>query len=280
MPTGGAFDALTMSPDQQIGTPPWSRWDLHARLEEFAYLYDKRPLRDNPGGMSAVHMFLFWFVLQYLHPRVVIESGVWRGLGTWFIEQACPDCEIWCIDPNPRFLCYRSKRAKYLTEDISRHDWSLCPKDSTLVFFDDHMNALDRMRLCVGLGFQHLVFEDNYPVGVGDCYSLKQALACAGHQPERRLAVSVRRLLGSARDKSIPPNNEDAAYIRQHSEVVTELPPVFKLAVTRWGMPWDERFPTPEPLLAVPTHPWQELYLDGAAGYTWLCYVRLRTGKL
>jgi len=269
-----------MSPDQQIGTPPWSRSDLHARLEDFAYLYESRPLKDNPGGMSAVHMFLFWFVLQYLHPRTVIESGVWRGLGTWFIEQACPDGEIWCIDPNPRFLRYRSKRATYLTEDISRHDWSLCPKDSTLVFFDDHVNALERMRLCVALGFRHLVFEDNYPVGVGDCYSLKQALACAGHQPDRGLAVNIRRLLGGARDKSIPPNNEDAAYIRQHSEVVTELPPVFKLALTRWGTPWDERFPTPEPLLTAPTHPWQELYLDGAAGYTWLCYVRLRTGKL
>jgi len=224
-----------MSPDQQIGTPPWSRWDLHARLEDFASLCERRPLKDNRGGMSAVHPYLFWFVLQYLQPRMVIESGVWRGLGTWFIEQACPDGEIWCIDPNPRFLRYRSTRARYLTEDISRHDWSACPKDSTVVFFDDHVNALERIRLCVDLGFRHLIFEDNYPVGVGDCYSLKQALACAGHQPSRGFVDSLRRLLGGSRDKTILANTEDAAYIREHSEVVTEMPPVFSRGGARDG---------------------------------------------
>ena len=33
---------------------------------------------------------------------------------------------------------------------------------------------------------------------------------------------------------------EDVAYIREHSDVLTELPPVFKLPVTRWATPWDE----------------------------------------
>jgi hypothetical protein len=128
-------------------------------------------------------MFLFWFLLQYLNPRVVIESGVWQGLGTWFIEQACPDATIWCIDPKPKFRRYSSSRAHYLTEDIARHNWSECPRESTVVFFDDHQNAFERFRLCVNLGFQHLVFEENYPPGVGDCYSLKKALACAGIGP-------------------------------------------------------------------------------------------------
>jgi hypothetical protein len=226
--------------------------------------------------MSAVHMFLFWFVLQHLKPRAVIESGVWRGLGTWFIEQACPDAAIWCIDPNLKFLRYHSNRATYLTEDISRHDWSECPADATVVFFDDHVNALERVRLCLGLGFRHLMFEDNYPAGVGDCYSLKQALAGAGHKPARGLVVGLRRLLGGVRDQVVPANSADAAYIHEHSEVVTELPPVFKLPLTRWGTPWDERYPTAEPLLTRVAQPWQQLYLDDAGGYTWLCYVRLK----
>jgi hypothetical protein len=266
-----------MSTDHRIGDPPWTREELLARLEQFATLYERRPFGNNQGGMSSVHMFLFWFVLQHLNPRVVIESGVWRGLGTWFIEQACPHADIWCIDPNLEALRYRSTRAQYLSEDISRHDWSACPKDSTVVFFDDHVNALDRMRLCVDLGFRHLIFEDNYPVGVGDCYSLKQALACAGHRPARGPMVRLRRLLGRVGDTAIPANSVDAAYIREHSEVLTEMPPVFTRRLTRWGTPWDEHYGTPEPLLSAVAHPWQQIYFDEAGGYTWLCYVRLKS---
>ena len=261
----------------QIGTPPWTRQELLSRLEDFARLYDKRPLKNNQGGMSSVHMFLFWFVLQYLNPRAVIESGVWRGLGTWFIEQACPDAAIWCIDPNPKFRRYSSNRARYLTEDIARHKWSECPRDSTVVFFDDHTNAFERFRLCVNLGFRHLMFEDNYPAGVGDCYSLKKALACAGHRPDRSFLVSVKRVLSGINDKSVPANSEDGVYIRECSEVLTEMPPVFKLARTRWGTPWDSRYPTPDPLLTAMAHPWQGVFLEDADDYTWLCYVRLKS---
>jgi hypothetical protein len=146
-----------------------------------------------------------------------------------------------------------------------------------VVFFDDHVNALERLRLCVNLGFRYLMFEDNYPVGVGDCYSLKQALAAAGHQPRRGFMVSVRRLLGGVSDRPIPANSEDVAYIREHSEVLTELPPVFKLPVTRWATPWDERYPTPEPLMTVVAQPWQELYRNEAHDYTWMCYVRVKS---
>ena len=55
------------------------------------------------------------------------------------------------------------------------------------------------------------------------------------------------------------------------------MPPVFKLARTRWGTPWDSRYPTPDPLLTAMAHPWQEIFLDDADDYTWLCYVRLKS---
>ena len=69
----------------QFGTVPWTPDEMRAKLEEFAGLYETRPIEDNSGGMSSTHCFLFWFVLQRLKPKVVVESGVWRGQGTWFI---------------------------------------------------------------------------------------------------------------------------------------------------------------------------------------------------
>lgn len=249
---------------------------MRERLEEFANLYARKPISENSGGMQAPHMFLFWFVLRSLKPKVVIESGVWKGLGTWFVEQACPDAELYCIDLTWKHLIYKSPRAVYLDRDLATHDWSRLPKEETLVFIDDHMNALERCTTCLLHGFRHLLLEDNYPHGKGDCYSLKEVLSHTGHRAFPGLKARVNRTLGRLRDYSVPPNDADAAYFRSIAEVYEELPPVFKTTTTRWGDPWDDRYPTPEPLLTSLTQPYQQVFLDEAGWYTWMCYVRLR----
>lgn len=259
----------------RIGSPVWSREDMLAQLERFATIYAKRPILDNAGGMSSSHLFLFWFILQHLKPRFVIESGVWKGQGTWLIEQACPDAEVFCIDIDWSNLEYRSQKAQYLSADISLHDWSRLPKGETLVFFDDHIDATRRCRVCVEHGFQHVIFEDNYPPGRGDCYSLYEVFQDAGHQANPRLRARISRLLGRLQDREIPPNTEDSAYVRSITEVYEVMPPIYKLERTRWGDAWDERFPTPEPLLTEVTTDWQRTYYDEAMWYTWLCYLRL-----
>jgi len=242
------------------------------QLGAFADVYERRPFKDNAGGMSSAHLFHFWFLMRQLQPGAIIESGVWRGLGTWFIEQACPQAEIYCIDINWKNLCYRSSRATYLSEDIARHDWSSLPAES-LVLFDDHVNAVDRFRLSVQRGFRHVIFEDNYPPGRGDCYSIKQALAHAGHRAPG-FKASIKRLIGRAR--AVAANAADAEYILANADVI-ELPPIFKRANTRWGDPWDDRYPTPEPLLRKVAMPYQQVYFDEADGYTWICYARLKS---
>jgi hypothetical protein len=125
----------------QIGSPPWSRDDLVRSLEEFADLYSRRPIAVNTGGMKSPHLFAMWFALWTMKPKAVIESGVWKGQGTWFIEQACPDAEIHCLDINLSRVEYRSMRAIYHECDFSFVDWSGLPGEDTLLFFDDHQNA-------------------------------------------------------------------------------------------------------------------------------------------
>jgi hypothetical protein len=245
-------------------------------LKEFAALYTKRPIQDNYGGMSSAHLFLFWFILKRLKPRFVIESGVWKGQGTWLIEQACPDARIFCIDINWSHLEYRSTRAEFLSTDISSHDWSRLPKDETLVFFDDHIDAIKRCRMCLEHGFRHVIFEDNYPPSKGDVYSLFEVFQNTGHKVSRNLRARVSRLLGRLQDREIPANTKDSTYLRGIMELYDVMPPVFKLAQTRWGDKWDDAFPTPEPLLQEVSEDWQRVYFDEAKWYTWLCYVRLR----
>lgn len=257
-----------------LGPAVFSRSELLASLEEFTQLYSKRPIQDNAGGMSSTHLFLFWSVLRALKPRAVIESGVWRGQGTWLIEQACPDAAIFCIDLDWSNLVYRSKRATYLDRDITLCDWSNVPKRDTVVFFDDHIDSMKRCRDSLGLGFRHLVFEDNYPYGRGDCYSLQEVFAHTGHRAFPGWRAMLSRMLGRLQDRTIKPNTEDEAYVRSIAEVYEVMPPIFKLAQTRWGDTWNQ--PTPAPLLTQVGEPWQQILFDEAKWYTWLCYLRLR----
>jgi hypothetical protein len=234
-----------------LGEVPWSRADLRAALEEFSSLYEDRPIQANTGGMRAPHAFLAWFALRALNPRAIIESGVWLGQGTWLIEKACPEAQIYCIDPNLKRIRYRSARAEYFDRDFATLGWNHLPKRATALFFDDHQNACERIKTAKSLGFRHLIFEDNYPPLQGDCYSLKQALNS--------------------------PKSADAEYLRDNLETYYELPPIFKPERTRWGDAWgEEHYPTPEPLLSSVDQAYQQQYLDEAIHYTWMCYARLK----
>ena len=276
-----------MSTNVTIGDVPWSREDMKGDLQEFSLLYDERPIKDNSGGMLSPHMFSIWFALRALQPKVVIESGVWLGQGTWLFEKACPEAQLYCIEPDLQRVEYRSRRAEYLTADFATIDWSHLPKNETVAFFDDHQNAYERIKTARWFGFKHVIFEDNYPRLHGDCYSLKKVLMHSGFTFHPREPRSIRAklkqkaqtlLVGTKYDhREIHPNDIDAMYLRQNVEVYYEFPPIFKAEQTRWGDLWnDENYPTPKPLLNSIDKEYQRKYKDEAVHYTWMCYVKLK----
>jgi len=270
-----------------IGRPPWSREDLRKRLKEFAELYEQRPITNNEGGMRSPHMYLVWFALQELKPKAIVESGVWLGQGTWFFEKACPYAKLYCIDLNLDIIRYRSSKAEYFDRDFSTIDWNHLAKDETVLFFDDHQNAYERVKSAKWMGFKHLIFEDNYPTLQGDCYSLKKAFMHAGFQfrppPPKtikaKLIYWLKDMLGvtTAGHTDVSPNAVDAQYLKNNLEIYSEFPPIFKSELTRWGDPWDEKnYPTPEPLLQSVEEDYQQIFKDEAVYYTWMCYAKLK----
>jgi hypothetical protein len=271
----------------QIGKVPWSRRDMLSKLEEFASLYENRPIKDNTGGMKSPHMFSIWFALKALKPKAIIESGVWLGQGTWFFENACPEAQLYCIDLNIDRIQYRSGLAKYFDLDFSTIDWNGLPKSDTLLFFDDHQNAYERMKTAKWFGFKHVIFEDNYPPSQGDFYSIKKILMHSGfkyipaHKPSFKSKVKnkIKTLIGfqGQQYERIIPNDIDAKYLMQNLEVYYEFPPVFRVEQTRWGDIWDnDNYPTSEPLLTTVDRKYQQIFLDEAKFYTWMCYLKLK----
>lgn len=157
----------------EINQPPWNEIDIISELENFKSIYNERPIKDNKGGMLFTHMFYFYFVLKKLNPELVIESGVFKGQSTWLIEKTLPKSKIISIDVDLNKREYISKKAIYSNKDFKFHNFSNIPKNS-LVFFDDHVNHLDRIVYTKFYNIKHIILEDNYPVNSGDFQTIKQ----------------------------------------------------------------------------------------------------------
>lgn len=233
----------------EVGDPAFSREEMLEHLDEFAEIYSRRPIDDNHGGMKAPQAFHAWYVAKKLQPVAIIESGIWYGQGTWFFEQACPDAKIICIDPDMSRLKYKSDKAHYVTHDFNMIDWSSIDLDRSniLCFFDDHQNALSRLPNLKKYGFKHVMFEDNYPVGQGDCVSLKTVLET---------------------------KDDEEKIVRDHLEIYQEMPPPVSAETTRWGDAWSN-YPTYDSLITNKTDK-NKCYFDGAENYTWICYGRMK----
>lgn len=130
---------------------------------EFLKLYKNRPLQENKFGMRSHGNFFLWYLLKGIDPALVIESGVLRGQSTWTIEHGAPKAKIIAIDPEPHHRVYKSKKASYTPLDFSLLDINTDRINGPIAcFFDDHINAFDRVMQAYKKGFKYLIFDDNY----------------------------------------------------------------------------------------------------------------------
>ncbi len=136
---------------------------------EFLNIYENRPIETNICGMRSEGNFFLWHLLRKIKPSLVIESGVWKGQSTWTIEQAVPEAEIICMDPDLTNRIYISQDAFYTTTDFSEYEFDLPEGKPVVAFFDDHINAYDRVLQCSVKGIKHIIFDDNYAPGFDDC---------------------------------------------------------------------------------------------------------------
>ncbi len=242
--------------------------DVNEIIDEFMSVYAKRPIIDNHGGMMSTHIFWTWYALRKICPRVVIESGVFKGQGTWIIRKACPEAEIISIDPDLSQREYIDSQSTYFSEDFGLINWDDVLKGTdfkdALCFFDDHQNAYRRIQEMYWMGFKKAIFEDNYPIKRGDCYSIKKVLSESG-------------FISSDSNLVIPPNNTHSSYLKKHVKTYYTFPPLVKDKYTRWGDEWDDDFYlTESPVLSKQNESKYPLLVKDAKTYNWMCYVELK----
>jgi hypothetical protein len=240
--------------------------DLGLEISRFNQVYAGRPLRRNLGGMRYNHSFALWFMLRALKPEIVIESGVWQGHSTWLIEQACPDARLICLDIDFSRLLYKSAKADYIQKDFAECSWTDVAADQAVCFFDDHQNAYQRLKDMRWAGFTRAIFEDNYPCGEGDFYSLRQMLKGCGHphlqlsekymgdedqRQRRQMFEDVIRVAGPRQQLLVPPNGEDKAMFERNCRAYFEFPPVALTAnPSTWSAGYEGDYEAKPPLFS------------------------------
>ena len=187
----------------RLGDFPLSRAQILTELHKFmaSEAYMRRPGDAlNAGGTRMFHGFALWLTVRLLKPRHIIESGAFKGLGTWLLREAAPQAQIIVLSPAlPSLYVDRHPDSLYFTgrqfTDFSAVNWECLALDRerTLVFFDDHQSGYRRILEAHARGFRHLLFDDNYPhPDVGDNFSPK--MACGARELAARLAPEHRTL--------------------------------------------------------------------------------------
>ena len=168
-----------------VGLPPWYELDAAAELKIFAETFANRPGDGiNKDGASFFHYFALWCTVKALNPKVIVESGINKGVGSWFLRQAAGhDVDMIFISPqDPSDYRDESERSIYFTEakfkDFSQLEWADILQDAqtreeTFIFFDDHQSGVRRLHEAREFGFKHVMIDDNYLPGAGDNFSPK-----------------------------------------------------------------------------------------------------------
>ena len=92
--------------------------------------------------MSKIHLFNLYMINKNFNPQIIVESGVFKGLSSWFILQAASkSTKIICFDVDLSQLEYKSKKIKYIDGDIDNYDFYNLPTNSLLIL-DDHQNQI------------------------------------------------------------------------------------------------------------------------------------------
>ncbi len=116
------------------------------------------------GGMGYNNGLILFILCQYIQPRSIVESGVWRGYTTFLLDKASSsETKITSYDINLGLIEYKSEKAEYFEMDVSENiDHG--HKDCDLAFFDDHVSHFDRLLFCVDNDIKFVILDDDVSI--------------------------------------------------------------------------------------------------------------------
>lgn len=138
--------------------------DWEADIHDFLECYQGNPAA-GAARTTAEGSLLWLFVLaRAIGPKVMVESGVYKGASLFTLRRAVPSATLYGYDPDLTNLLVRDATIR-----LCAGDWAEAPPRSEgpddLCYFDDHISNCLRVRQAYDLGFRHVVFDDSPDVG-------------------------------------------------------------------------------------------------------------------
>jgi hypothetical protein len=146
---------------------------ITGRAHEWVEHLRNKPFVNNNGMAPDTAFYLYYWITE-LAPKLIVESGTWRGFSTWVMRKAAPGARIvsldpifalgYCLDSGKIGPGYWPSDLERSGTDFSCHGFEFETKpEPSLVLFDDHQNKIHRLQQAIQKGFQHLIFDDNLP---------------------------------------------------------------------------------------------------------------------
>ncbi len=90
---------LQWDPDDVLESRKFSTDTMKQDFFTFLEVWNRRPLKSNPGGMGLQHQFMLWYSVRRIQPKLIVESGMKSGATTWLLHEAAPTAKIISFEP-------------------------------------------------------------------------------------------------------------------------------------------------------------------------------------
>jgi hypothetical protein len=133
-------------------------------LPAFYSSYLKSPFREQGGGSRFNNLAWLYLIARAMQPRVVIDSGTYRGASAWAFALSVPDAAIYSFDIDLSQLACKVASVRYEQRDWTAFNWEGVDLPNALAYFDDHLDQARRLIEASAHGIPLAIFDDDYPV--------------------------------------------------------------------------------------------------------------------
>jgi len=135
--------------------------ELVKNIERYEEIFRTVKIKDLNGGMGFNNGLFFYVLISHFKPKVVLESGLWKGFSTFLIDDAISkESKIFCFDINLDKREFLSKKAHYFETDLSITT-EVEFNSVDFAFFDDHVSIYDRLKFCLKNKIDIAVVDDD-----------------------------------------------------------------------------------------------------------------------
>lgn len=148
--------------DRQEIFPVKDRFDIADALSGFYEEYLRMPFRAREGGSRFNNLAWLYVIARAMQPSLVIDSGTYRGASAWAFSMV--RVPVYSFDLDLSRLAHRSASAVYAECDWNAFSWQHRDLANALIYFDDHLSQVRRLREASERSIPVAIFDDDFPL--------------------------------------------------------------------------------------------------------------------